>query len=137
MKFYARKKRMPTIIIVSLIDIFAILLMFFIVTTTFKSKQSELSINLPESKQAKEVANPSNPLLVAITKDEKVLLDEHEMKDLTQLTAAVQNRNPARPLALRADRDVSFGFILKVMDALKEAGIKNLPAFTQTPEKTN
>ncbi len=135
MKFYARKKRMPTIIIVSLIDIFAILLMFFIVTTTFKSKQSELTINLPESKQAREAANPTDPILLAITAEEKMQLDERPIASLQELTAAIRERNPSRPLALRADKKASFGFILKVMDALKEAGIKNLPAFTQTQEK--
>lgn len=136
MKFYARKKRMPVIIIVSLIDIFAILLMFFIVTTTFKSKQSELTINLPESKQAKEAANPLDPLLIAVTKDETIMVDEHRLSGIEELTTVIRDRkNPTRPLALRADREVSFGFILKIMDALKEAGIRNLPAFTQTPEK--
>ena len=135
MKFYARKKRMPTIIIVSLIDIFAILLMFFIVTTTFKSKQSELTINLPESKQAREAANPTDPLLLAITADEKMQLDEKVIGSMEELTAAVRDRNASRPLALRADKAASFGFILQVMDALKAGGIKNLPAFTQTQEK--
>ena len=135
MRFYARKKRMPTIIIVSLIDIFAILLMFFIVTTTFKSKQSELTINLPESKQAKEAANPSDPILLAITAEEKIHLDDRAIASLEELTAAIRDRDAKRPLALRADKKASFGFVLKVMDVLKEAGIKNLPAFTQTQEK--
>lgn len=135
MKFYARKKRMPTIIIVSLIDIFAILLMFFIVTTTFKSKQSELTINLPESKQAREAANPTDPILLAITADEKMQLDDQPIATFDELTTAIRDRNAQRPLALRADKEASFGFILKVIDALKEAGIKNLPAFTQTQEK--
>jgi biopolymer transport protein ExbD len=34
-------------------------------------------------------------------------------------------------LALQADRKASFGTIIKVMDALKLAGVKNLPAFTK------
>ena len=33
-------------------------------------------------------------------------------------------------LALQADKKASFGIIIKVMDALKLAGVKNLPAFT-------
>jgi biopolymer transport protein ExbD len=38
-------------------------------------------------------------------------------------------------LALQADKKASFGMIVKVMDALKLAGVKNLPAFTNTMEK--
>jgi len=34
-------------------------------------------------------------------------------------------------LALQADKKASFGTIIKVMDALKLAGVKNLPAFTR------
>ena len=52
MKFYTRPRRTPQVIIVSLIDIFAILLIFVIVTTTFKRSQPEVTIKLPESKSA-------------------------------------------------------------------------------------
>jgi biopolymer transport protein ExbD len=34
-------------------------------------------------------------------------------------------------LALEADKKASFGTLIKVMDALKLAGVKNLPAFTR------
>ena len=42
MKFYTRQRRLPTVIIVSLIDILAILLIFVIVTTTFRRDQPEV-----------------------------------------------------------------------------------------------
>ena len=47
------------------------------------------------------------------------------------------NLPPARKstLVLKADEKASFGIIIKVMDALKLAGVKNLPAFTQSPAK--
>jgi biopolymer transport protein ExbD len=45
----------------------------------------------------------------------------------------VKNLSPTRKssLALQADKKASFGTIIKVMDALKLAGVKNLPAFTR------
>ncbi len=49
-RFYSRKRRLPTVIIVSLIDILAILLIFVIVTTTFRREQPQVVIKLPESK---------------------------------------------------------------------------------------
>jgi biopolymer transport protein ExbD len=44
----------------------------------------------------------------------------------------VRNLSPTQKssLALQADKKASFGMIIKVMDALKLAGVKNLPAFT-------
>ena len=49
------------------------------------------------------------------------------------LESAVRNLSETRrsSLALQADKKASFGIIVKVMDALKLAGVKNLPAFTR------
>jgi len=53
------------------------------------------------------------------------------------LQEAVMNLPAERKstLVLKADEKASFGIIIKVMDALKLAGIRNLPAFTQPPPK--
>ena len=138
MRFYVKRRRTPTIIIVSLIDIFAMLLIFFIVTTTFKTAQSELAIRIPESKTATQAANPADPILLAITADEKIVLDTRPLTGVDQLTSAlqeVQKNNPNRQLAMKADQKVSFGFLVQVLDELKEAGIKNLPTFTKMPDQ--
>jgi biopolymer transport protein ExbD len=138
MRFYVKRKRTPQIIIVSLIDIFAMLLIFFIVTTTFKTAESELSIKLPESKTATQAANPSDPLVLAITSDEKIVLDDRSLKSVDDLASAleeVQKKTPTRPLAMKADQKVSFGFLVQVLDALKKAGVKNLPTFTKAPDQ--
>jgi biopolymer transport protein ExbD len=138
MRFYVKRRRTPTIIIVSLIDIFAMLLIFFIVTTTFKTAQSELAIRIPESKTATQAANPADPILLSITADEKIVLDTRPLAGVDELTSAlqeVQKNSPNRQLAMKADQKVSFGFLVQVLDALKEAGIKNLPTFTKTPDQ--
>jgi biopolymer transport protein ExbD len=138
MRFYVKRKRTPQIIIVSLIDIFAMLLIFFIVTTTFKTAESELSIKLPESKTATQTENPTDPLVLAITADEKIVLDNRSLKSVDDLASAlqeVQKNSPTRPLAMKADQKVSFGFLVQVLDALKKAGVKNLPTFTKAPDQ--
>jgi biopolymer transport protein ExbD len=138
MRFYVKRKRTPQIIIVSLIDIFAMLLIFFIVTTTFKTAESQLSIKLPESKSATQAENPADPVVLAITSDEKIVLDNRSLKSVDDLGPAleeVQKATPTRPLAMKADQKVSFGFIVQVLDALKKAGVKNLPTFTKAPDQ--
>ena len=55
MNFMPRRRRKPEIIIVSLIDIFAILLIFMVMNTEFKEEMKEkpkVTIKLPESKSA-------------------------------------------------------------------------------------
>ena len=138
MKFYVKRRRTPQIIIVSLIDIFAMLLIFFIVTTTFKTAQSELSIKLPESKTATAANNPSEPIVLAISADEKIVLDDRPLQNVDELTSAIQEvtkKTPKRPLAMNADQKVSFGFLVQVLDSLKKAGVTNLPTFTRPPEQ--
>ena len=138
MRFYVKRKRTPQIIIVSLIDIFAMLLIFFIVTTTFKTAEMELSIKLPESKTATQAQNPTDPIVLAITTDEKIVLDDQPLKSVDDLTSAlqeVQKKKPDHPLAMKADQKVSFGFLVQVLDSLKKAGVKNLPTFTKAPDQ--
>jgi len=134
MKFYARPRRTPQVIIVSLIDIFAILLIFVIVTTTFKKIQPEVTIKLPESKSAVSSSSSDEPVLLTISVDEEIFLDAKKVT-LDELTGAVQKliAEKGRPnLAMKADKKVSYGFLIQVLDALKEAGVKgNLSAFTE------
>ena len=75
MRFYTRKRRMPAVIIVSLIDILAILLIFVIVTTTFKRDQPAVVINLPDSKTATAAPAQTDPANLSISADQKLYLD--------------------------------------------------------------
>ncbi len=134
MNFMPRRRRKPEIIIVSLIDIFAILLIFMVMTTQFKQEQPEVTIKLPESKSAVAADNPGHPVILSISENEEIFLDAkkialYELHDaLTDLLAQA----PPPHLALNADKKAPFGTIIKVLDVLKEAGVKgSLSAFTE------
>ena len=132
MNFAVRKRRAPNIIIVSLVDILIILLIFFVVSTTFKKDQPEVQINLPESKTATNAPSELEHALVSVDENNEVKLDGISLA-VDELENAVRNLPTERrsSLALQADKKASFGTIVKVMDALKLAGVKNLPAFTR------
>lgn len=134
MTFYRRKRRMPQVIIVSLIDIFAILLIFVIVTTTFRKVQPEVTIKLPESKNAVAADKSDRPVVLSISPEERLFLDDQPvaLDALKQALAPLLARTPPPPLALKADTKVSYGFLIKVLDALRDAGVKgNMSAFTE------
>jgi biopolymer transport protein ExbD len=132
MKIAVRKRRAPSIIIVSLVDILTILLIFFVVSTTFKRDQPEVQINLPDSKTSSKSSSEMEHAVVSVNATDEVRLDG-QVIGVDQLEAAVRNLPATRRsvLALQADKKASFGTIIKVMDALKLAGVKNLPAFTR------
>jgi biopolymer transport protein ExbD len=132
MKIAVRKRRAPSIIIVSLVDILTILLIFFVVSTTFKKDQPEVQINLPESKTAANAAAELEHAVVSVNESDEIRLDG-QVVTAEELETSVRNLPSTRKsaLALQADKKASFGTIVKVMDALKLAGVKNLPAFTR------
>ncbi len=132
MKIGVRKRRAPSIIIVSLVDILTILLIFFVVSTTFKKDQPEVQINLPDSQTATKAPAELDHAIVSVDANDEVRLDGRPLP-VEELQTAVQELIAVRKigLALQADKKASFGTIIKVMDALKLAGVKNLPAFTQ------
>jgi biopolymer transport protein ExbD len=131
MKIAVRKRRAPSIIIVSLVDILTILLIFFVVSTTFKKDQPEVQINLPDSKTSTKAPSELEHAIVSVNETDEIRLDG-QVIEAEQLETAVRNLPATRKatLALQADKKASFGTIIKVMDALKLAGVKNLPAFT-------
>ncbi len=136
MNFYPRKRRTPQVIIVSMIDIFAILLIFVIVTTTFKvpaPEQPAVQIKLPESKAATNSDAPAQVGILSISAKEEIFLDAKPVPllELAGRIAAHLKEKPGQGLAMRADERVSYGFLIKVLDALKEGGVQgNLSAFT-------
>ena len=132
MKIAVRKRRAPSIIIVSLVDILTILLIFFVVSTTFKRDQPEVQINLPDSKTSTKASSELDHAIVSVNENDEVRLDGEviAVEELEDGRPEFARDSPAS-LALQADKKASFGTIIKVMDALKLAGVKNLPAFTR------
>ena len=135
MNFYPRRRRTPQVIIVSLIDIFAILLIFVIVTTTFKVAQPEVTIKLPESRTAVAAERRKEAVLLSIAENEDIFLAARKMtlEELKPAIEALMREIPPPTLALSADKKAPFGTVIKVLDTLKEAGVKgNLSAFTES-----
>ncbi len=136
MTFYRRKRRMPQVIIVSLIDIFAILLIFVIVTTTFKKAEPHVTIKLPESKSAVAAEKSDEPVELTIQDDRTIhygekTLKKEELKDA--LTVAL-SRASKPPVTLRADEGVSFQFVLDVLEELKRSGATGNISFITKPK---
>lgn len=138
MRFYTKRRKMPSITIVSLIDILAILLIFFIVTTTFKDRLPQLQINLPESKTASAAAQqPKQIVLLQIKGIDAIMLDGKSVttKDLSAAIKEVQKNHPGCSITMQADKEAPFGTVVSVLDALQEAGIKNIPAIAKPSAK--
>jgi biopolymer transport protein ExbD len=141
MRFYVRKRRQaPAIIIVALVDILIVLLIYLMVTTTFK-QQPALRLALPESSQAQKTgAREDAPLVISIDNTGNLRLGPNAhpvtMDDLKKELLAAVAQTPDLRVAISADKDAPWGKVVKVMDAIKEAGIKLVNAFMKEPGKS-
>ena len=138
MNFLPRHRRRPEVIIVSLIDIFAILLIFVIVTTTFKSELPAVTIKLPDSKTAVAAEKGDEALRLSISEKEEVFLGAKKvtLEELRTDLEKLQKLPRPPKLALATDKRVTYGTVIAVLDVLKQAGVKgDLTAFTEQGDK--
>jgi biopolymer transport protein ExbD len=132
--FYPKRRRRPEIIIVSLIDIFAILLIFLVMNMVFKEDKPAVTIKLPDSKSAVTSSQPAKPVVLSIAENEELFLDAKkiEVDALKSELLELMKQQPPPTLALNADKKAPFGVVIRVLDVLKEAGVRgNLSAFTE------
>lgn len=113
--------------IISMIDILIILLIFLVVSTTFKDIQPALNVSLPTSREmALGSASTDDRLSLTVTKDEKIHLAGTEIP-AAELQAALAKMKASRPdakLELRVDEKASFGLLIQLWDALTKSGFK-------------
>jgi len=115
-----------------------VLLIFLMVTTTFK-QHPQLKLTLPESSQAKKPGAGENPVVeVSIDKEGNLRYGENAqpvtLEQLADRLREAAAKNPQVTLAINADEAAPWGKVVKVRDAAVEAKIKSLVAYTR--EKT-
>lgn len=126
MTIYHPKKRTADIPLVPMLDILAILLIFFIVHTEFKRPLNVLQLALPQTRHLEgEEGNP-NALVLEIGEDGSLALGGKKltMAELTEALERTLRRTPQAAVQLSADEGASTGRLVEVIDKLAEAGLK-------------
>lgn len=126
MNIYRKRRQRPAVPIITLIDILAILLIFFIVTTTFKTRESLLKVNLPSSTKVLGSEDSSHRVILLLSADGQMSLGE-KILPVEELAGALQRLRVERPearLELKADEGAPLGAMVKVWDAAAEAGLE-------------
>ena len=110
MKFIEQETARPPVPIVSLIDILAILLIFFIFTTTFKKREALVNLSLPQSSELAQATDADERVSLSVTVDERIVLGEQEVQlaDLGAALLAFRDRSPEAKLELRVDEEVKI-----------------------------
>ena len=133
----SKKRRTPSVIIVSLIDVLLVVLIFLMVTTTAKTRDPALRLVLPESKQARPgTSSDPKPLIILVATNFPYFFIENRPLTADQLQKelfAAAQKDPRVKVAIKADKRAPFGEVVKVIDAAKIAQVASIDAITEKP----
>lgn len=129
----------PDINLTPLIDVVFLLLIFFMVSTTFK-RDAELAVELPEA-SVESSAQAPDTLELVIDEQGRYFLDDkelinRELATVKQALADAAGDSRERPLVIRADAKTPHQAVVTAMDAAGQLGFKRLSIATvRNPEK--
>jgi biopolymer transport protein ExbD len=129
-----RTKEEPTVDMTSLIDVVFLLLLFFMVSTTFE-RQALMKVELPEASAVEDRAEIPEGLELVIDGEGRMYLNDQRLIDSEPRTirAAMQQEageNRDLPLILRADRQTPHHYVVTAMDVAAQLGFRNLSIAT-------
>jgi biopolymer transport protein ExbD/biopolymer transport protein TolR len=118
--------------VVPLVDVVLVLLIIFMLTAPII--QSGIEVSVPKTKTVSELTKEL--LVVSINREQRLFVgsDPININDLGDRLQARINDPETAMIYLRADEEVPFGTIARVMDRARLAGVKNINVVTQ-PEK--
>jgi len=112
-----------------LIDVVFILLIFFIVTSTFRKNEHRLAITLPSSEYGKQI-KAKEEINIELTESE--IAFNGKIMTLDELDIELASvRNKKTPVFSRIDRDVKYGKIITLFDLLKKYELENIVLTTE------
>lgn len=124
----------PSVDLTPLIDVVFLLLIFFMVSTTFE-RQALLKVDLPEASEVDDRTELPESLELVIDSEGRMYLNDMRLVDSTEQTlrAAIQEAvgdERSLPLILRADRLTAHHHVVTAMDVAAQLGFRNLSIAT-------
>ncbi|CAN5856716.1 biopolymer transporter ExbD [soil metagenome] len=113
-----------------MVDVVFLLVIFFMVSTTFITLESGLPVDLPQA-QSPQTAISDLPT-VTINRDDQIFVGGVQVSeaDLTATLKAAFDTTGLSAAALRADKTVPHGLVVRVMDLMKQAGAQRIAIAT-------
>ena len=134
MKLGLRSKAEPEVNMTSLIDVVLLLLIFFMVSTSFV-KQSQISIRLPEAENAAVVEEVPEQLDIMITEQGTFLVNGRELinnrpETIRNALQKLSGGNTSLPLTISADANARHQYVVTAMDVAGRLGFVQISIAT-------
>ena len=118
--------------ITPMLDIVFIMLIFFIVTTSF-TKETGAVITKPEAEQAISLRNGT--ILIGVKPNDDIWMSKRlvELREVRSMVESAKAENPKGSVVIVADKGSRIGTVTQVMDQVKMAGIEGIAISAKTP----
>ena len=134
MKLNPRPKTEPDVNLTSLIDVVLLLLIFFMVSTSFV-KESQISIRLPQADSAPVVEETPEQLEIMITEQGTFLVNGRELvnnrpETIRNALSKLSGGNTGLPLTISADANARHQHVVTAMDVAGRLGFEQISIAT-------
>ena len=134
MKLSLRPRTQPEVNLTSLIDVVLLLLIFFMVSTSFV-KQSQISIRLPEAESAPRTEEVPDTIDIMITEAGTILVNGRELlnsrpETLRNALQKISAGNSELPLTISADANARHQAVVTAMDVAGRLGFTQISIAT-------
>ncbi len=122
-----------------MVDVMLVLLIIFMVVTPMLQKGISVDMAKVNNPEPMQDADKEDALLVSITRDGKVYFGTDQVADIDGLTTKVKDRlanKQDKRVYVKADMRARFGGVVKVVDAVRAAGVDDLGLLTDQRKTT-
>lgn len=116
-----------------LIDMVFLLLIFFLVTSTFKKDELALLLKLPKTEEGKGSQKKIEDLTIELSSDNVAL--NGKSSSMEALPQALAKTNKETLINLRVDGEVKYTRLVKVLDLLQLNKLENISLITEKDQK--
>jgi len=130
----SRPQLMSDINVTPLVDVMLVLLIIFMVTAPMM--MHGVKVDLPRT-ETKSIKTEEDPLLLTITKTGDIFIEEYQVayKELSGKLGKIFANRAGKEILIQADKEVSYGVVMKIMAQVKEAGITKVGMITKPLHK--
>lgn len=137
MKLLSRSREEPEINVISLVDVLLVLVLFFMVSTSFL-RETDIALQLPEATSTNSVETPKEALEITVTQTGTYLVNGRELvnNERRTLRAAIERligEERDLPVFIRADAAATHQSVITAMDVAGQLGFVKINIATVTP----
>jgi len=124
------KRYMSDINVTPFVDVMLVLLIIFMVTAPMMMQG--VDVNLPQT-TTKNIKTREDPLILTVNKKRMIYLEDQQigLEDLETKLKMIFKYRREKEVLLRGDKEIPYGFVIKVIAGIKRAGIDKVDLITE------